>query len=484
MQFQVTALTAYGNEAVVWDLPEHVSELHTIGLWGTEPTAPTLPRRERRRALAGLRVLLDAFLSDPTGPRGDEVEVQRTTDKAWAVLAEAQIAAGLPALLRSSHAVAAVLDSWQRAMDSERLPTDEPLSVADAVMINEHLAHALRPLAAPVAPADLYHAVSNGLSTLPCLAAYFRSGIPFVVSEHGVYLRERLLADNESMPFGVRLMMLGFVRELVSVAYRHASVVAPGNQYNKSWQIRLGAGPEKIVTTYNGVEPAWFPDTTAEPDTPTLAFVGRIDPLKDLHTLIRAFALVRKGTPEAKLRIFGATPVGNEAYRESCVALAQELQLGASVVWEGRVADVADGYCAGNVVVLSSISEGFPYSVIEGMCCARAVVATDVGGVSEAVGEAGIVVPPRDPEAFALAVSSLLDSPEHRSELARLARARVLENFTLETAIGTVRSVYFQVSDSRVEPVPVAEEPRRAKLGVTPGMVWLPAPPRMVQVRT
>ena len=83
--------------------------------------------------------------------------------------------------------------------------------------------------------------------------------------------------------------------------------------------------------------------------------------------------------------MFGSPPQGQEAYLERCKALAAELGLSEAATFEGRVHKIRDAYDAGQVVVLCSISEGFPYTLIEAMTSGRPCVATDVGGVSEAV---------------------------------------------------------------------------------------------------
>ncbi len=75
-------------------------------------------------------------------------------------------------------------------------------------------------------------------------------------------------------------------------------------------------------------------------------FAGRVDPLKDLHTLIRAFAIVREKLPDARLRMFGGTPAGNEAYADSCLALIDELGLTGAAVLEGRIEDMVEAYHA------------------------------------------------------------------------------------------------------------------------------------------
>src|SRR3979409_994243 len=101
--------------------------------------------------------------------------------------------------------------------------------------------------------------------------------------------------------------------------------------------------------------------------------------------------------------------------------------MGVVTTFEGRVPEIRDAYAAGHVVVLSSISEGFPYTVIEAMTSGRACVATDagggagvapdVGGVAEWIAEAGVVVPPRDPPAMAKACVALLRDHDRRRRL-------------------------------------------------------------------
>src|SRR5205823_110234 len=83
-------------------------------------------------------------------------------------------------------------------------------------------------------------------------------------------------------------------------------------------------------------------------------------------------------------------PAGNEIYADSCTALIAELGLTGAATLEGRVDTPVRAYHAGHVIALTSISEGFPYTVVESMACGRAVVCTNVGGVAGAVAEAGV----------------------------------------------------------------------------------------------
>jgi glycosyltransferase involved in cell wall biosynthesis len=103
------------------------------------------------------------------------------------------------------------------------------------------------------------------------------------------------------------------------------------------------------------------------------------------------------------------------------------------------------------VVALSSISEGLPYTVMEAMMCGRATVSTAVGGVPEVTGDAGVVVPPRDPAALADALADLLLDDRRRIDLGARARGRALRTFPLELMLERFRATYAELTHSRTD---------------------------------
>jgi glycosyltransferase involved in cell wall biosynthesis len=319
--------------------------------------------------------------------------------------------------------------------------------------------HFLRPLGMPVLETDLVHATANGPGALMGLLAKWRHGTPVLLSEHGVYLRERMLAIRRSGDArAARAAQIRFFLRLTELCYRHADLVAPVSGFNGRWARRGGAAPERVRTMHNGVDPAALPLLTEEPAEPTVAFVGRIDPLKDIELLVTAFAQVRRAIPAARLRLFGGVPAGNEDYARRCEARVAELGLGDAVTFEGPVSPVSEAFRRGHLVVLSSRSEGLPLTIIEAAMSGRATVATDVGGMAEAVGDGGLVVPAGDAPAFAAACVRLLRDHELRHELAARGRRRALELFTLEKFAEGFRSVYVSLAQRRPLPA-VAPEP-------------------------
>jgi glycosyltransferase involved in cell wall biosynthesis len=236
--------------------------------------------------------------------------------------------------------------------------------------------------------------------------------------------------------------MLRFHRALARLAYAEADSIAPVSGFNSRWAVRHGADPRKVAVIGNGVDPARFPPFEADAAEPVIAWVGRIDPLKDLETLVRALAVVRRTVPAARLHLAGPVPAGNEPYAETCRTVAESLGLTDAVTWAGPCASSRDAFAHGQVVALSSISEGMPYTVLEAMMCGRATVSTDVGGVAEAVGDAGLVVPPRDPEAFGEACASLLADAGRRRALAAAGCERALREYTLDRCLHAYRERY------------------------------------------
>ncbi|MGW2781022.1 GT4 family glycosyltransferase PelF [Streptomyces populi] len=447
VDFHIVSLTGSGREPVAWELPPNVYRHTRVPTWGPRPgrARPPIGRAQRRFAEIYERFLL-SFL-DPDSPEdfGDALYE-------LAVLARD---GRLSAALSGEAALRSLMWIWTMP----HLPTAAARpTVHDALVATDLLEHALRPLGVRLPEDCVAHAVSSGLATLPALVAHHLDGVPFLLTEHGIYLRERYLGYRSAgQRWPVKAFMLGFYRELNSLGYRAADLITPCNQYNRRWEERGGADGDRIRTVYNGVDPHAFPHAGPEPAVPTLTWCGRIDPIKDLETLLRAYAMVRAELPDTRLRLFGPVPPGGEAYRTRLEKLAAELGVTDGLTFEGRITEVWRAYAAGHVVMLSSISEGFPFSIIEAMSCGRTTVSTDVGGVREAVGDTGIVVPPREPEKMAAAALALLRDEERRLDLGELSRQRVIDRFTLRRSVDAFRTVYQELADRSAVYEPAVE---------------------------
>lgn len=176
-------------------------------------------------------------------------------------------------------------------------------------------------------------------------------------------------------------------------------------------------------------------------DVPLVGCVGRLVPIKDVPTLLDAIAAV----PDAHLAV-----VGDGELRAELEARSTTLGLERRVHFTGWWHDVPSLMADLDVVALSSRNEGTPVALIEAGACARAVVATDVGGVRSVVedGVTGLVVPQQDPPALAGAISALLADPARRAAMGaagRIASAR----FDQDRLVEDIRALYDEVLTSR-----------------------------------
>lgn len=438
------ALTVDDRAAPLWPVPANV-RLRTIPLWSAEA-----PRgRWSRAGVEAVEALsLELLTPLPGHPDADRQQIRRFLHALRGVAEEAQRCGSTAGMFTSDRAVEVLARGWATVVGSL-------LTLREALEWGDILEHLLRPLADEPVDVDVVHASMNGPSMLVAMLARWTRGTPVVLSEHGIYLRERYLLDE--MPTAgphVRFLRLNFMRLLTAASYRVADAIAPHSLYNRRWQLVNGADPARMHTMYNGVTVEDFPVAEGEPEVPTVSFLGRIDPVKDVRTLISAFGEVHRTFPRAVLRIFGGAPLGQEPYLAGCRELVGELGLGDVVRLEGPTQHPVEAYHAGSVVALSSISEGFPFSVVEAMACGRPVVCTNVGGVAEAVGDAGLVVPPKDPVALGRALTCLLADDDRRRSLGRAARERVVAGFTVEQWVQAYAHLYDVVTS--VPPRPAA----------------------------
>jgi glycosyltransferase involved in cell wall biosynthesis len=446
-------------------LPPQVRRVRTAALWAPADDGLSHGRRERRRFAGHFKDLAAAVCADGDG----------FADGLYGLAELAREHGGLYAALRSETAVRA-LESACRAPGTRR--TVHGATVVDHLAFADRLERALRPLLLDwydeegLGAVDLCHAASGGPAALPGLLAKRFCGVPLLVTEYGVQLRAHYLAATDAgLSTPVRALLASFHRQLATEVYRQAAVITPGNTHARRWQEKCGADRRKLRTVYPGMEADRFAavgDSADTGDPHTLVWVGRIEPAKDIVALLHAFAEIRKEEPAARLRLFAPPAASPEAvtYLGHCKALAAQLfpdeADGAHAVGDNPVSfeeiggpeapELVDAYAAGGVVVLSSVVEGFPVSLVEAMFCGRATVSTDVGAVVEVIGGTGLVVPPRNPRALADACVALLRDPARRERLGAAARARALELFTVEQNLTAFRGIYLElISHSPVQ---------------------------------
>lgn len=287
----------------------------------------------------------------------------------------------------------------------------------------------------PIPDVHLTHSSAAGFCGIPCVLSKLKNKTPYMLTEHGVYLREQYLSlsKREYSSF-LNTFLMRMVHSITSLNYYYADQVSPVCEYNTRWELEFGVPQERIKVLYNGVDPNVFlnaPSTKAS--RPTIVTVARIDPIKDIEMLIKASKIVREQIADVQFVIYGSVTVPD--YYEECLKLREKLGLEETVIFAGHSSNIAAAYKSGDLVALTSISEAFPYSVVEAMMAGTAVIATDVGGIGEALGNCGKLVPARNHEKLAEEIVRLMRTPELRASMAEEGRERALSMFTVDRVL-------------------------------------------------
>ncbi|MFC7229683.1 glycosyltransferase family 4 protein [Salinirubellus salinus] len=256
--------------------------------------------------------------------------------------------------------------------------------------------------------------------------------------------------------YGNRLIDLfgkAFVLTLSRVAFHQADRVVGLTRSLEEHLPKL-VDESKVRIIPNGIDTDHFRPSDERADgcgeRVELLFVGRLSPVKGVEHLLSAL-----GALQPEDREFHLTLVGDGEEMDAYVEEAERLGLGDSVTWTGWVDDVRPYYDLADVLILPSIAEGQPSVLLEAQACGVPVVATEVGGVPNLVG-AGVVVPPRDPDAIRDAVVELVREPPEN--LRSRARAFVLEHYSSEAMIEGYEALFSEISSWPSLQAPRAEE--------------------------
>jgi glycosyltransferase involved in cell wall biosynthesis len=228
---------------------------------------------------------------------------------------------------------------------------------------------------------------------------------------------------------------------------RRARLIVANSEAGRQAALRRGIAPDRLVVIGNLIDAeAFAPDPAArarqraawgvDDAAPLIGMAARLDPMKGHATFLEAAARLHVQHPMVRFVLIGSGP---EAYVRALGATAERLGLQGALIWAGECRDMRAAYNALDLATLSSDEgEGFPNAVAEAMACGVPVVATESGDAARLIGDAGLVVPPRDPTRLAEAWAQLLAAD--RAALAVLARQRILGAFdTGETVAHNVR---------------------------------------------
>lgn len=207
--------------------------------------------------------------------------------------------------------------------------------------------------------------------------------------------------------------------------------------------------PGRVVTIHNGIEvdhyrpvhdQSFFKSAWGiSPDVSLVGAVGRLVEEKGFRYFIEAASLIEDLVPGTMFLLAGTGPLRGELED-----MARRLGIAEKVIFAGFTHDIRDVMAAVDVLIMPSLTEGFPMTTLEAMALSRPVIASDIDGIREQIqdGIEGILVPPEDPVALAQAVAGLLQDGNLSRMMGRAARQRVEGDFSVERMVSETERVY------------------------------------------
>ena len=307
--------------------------------------------------------------------------------------------------------------------------------------------------------ADLYHCVATGYAGVLGAMAKHLYGSRLLISEHGIYTREREeeLIKAKWVQGVYKNIWIEQFRKMSKLAYQEGELITSLFEHARKLQTELDCPEEKTMVTPNGIRVENFQDipgrTEEDKGFVNIGAVLRVTPIKDVKTMIQAFAFAKKSVPKLKLWIMGPTDE-DEKYAQECFDLVDSLGV-SDIEFTGRV-NVKEYLGRMDFTILTSISEGQPLTILESYAAHKPTIATDVGNCRELIygnddgfGAAGILTHIMNLEEIAQAMIDLAIDPEGREQMGEAGYKRVTSFYRIEQMKETYKEIYRRFAEEQ-----------------------------------
>ena len=257
-----------------------------------------------------------------------------------------------------------------------------------------------------------------------------------------------------NMDFSQYSLSSGWVYRLNAYLSKWVDRIVANSGTGSKYHIAQGYARDRIVVICNGIDTEYFrPQPEKGPDlrrtwgvgheTLLIGRVGRLDPMKDYPTFLKAAAILAGRRSDVHFVIAGG---GSDQMLNNLKALSGSLGLDECVLWLGPSEDLPAIYSACAFTSSSSFGEGFPNVVAESLACEVPCVATDVGDSARVVGPGGIIVPAENSAALAEAWEQILSMPQgKRRQMGQQGRKHIVRNFSTQQMVHATEKVFLDV---------------------------------------
>ena len=276
---------------------------------------------------------------------------------------------------------------------------------------------------------DIIHAHSHlFFSTNICAFIKKMGSSPLVITNHGLV--------SQTAPLWINRI---YIPTLAKCTFKSADKIICYTEKDKLELEHLNIDSDKIKVIHNGINTDLFVPAAKREKTGQLLWIGRFTPGKGVDYLINAFGILLKINPNLRLLLVGKGPLKEQIYQ-----LINNLHLEKNITIKDFIpnSELPEAYRQSDVFILPSINEGVPRTILEAMSCGIPVVCTKLPQLVDIVNGCGTMVPLRDPQALARAVSNILFDEELSKKLGQNGRKRAVENFCWNDTVAKTIDLY------------------------------------------
>jgi glycosyltransferase involved in cell wall biosynthesis len=308
-----------------------------------------------------------------------------------------------------------------------------------------------RVLASVPPEADIYHAISTGFAGLAALAARIRRNKVLLLTEHGLYHKEREIEIRKSgfVQGYQRDMWIKTYNKLSAICYAWADGITALFEENRQKQLELGAPKDRTVVIPNGIDVERFTGVVkVKKPGFHVGLVGRVVPIKDIKTFIATAKIILDEIPEARFYAIGPTDEDPDYY-EDCKALVESLRIQDRFEFTGRQ-NVLDYYAFLDVMLLTSVREAQPLVILEGWSALVPCVSTRVGNVPEMLDyDERFLADSKDAAKLAEGVRFVHRNPDETARINEKNKAKVLSLYDKKDLLVKYRELYRRMKELR-----------------------------------
>lgn len=309
--------------------------------------------------------------------------------------------------------------------------------------------------------ADIYHCVSTGYAgIIGCKAVSLNKKSKLLITEHGIYTRER---EQEVIKANwvkgiYKTIWIDHFKKMSKAGYQFANIVTSLFNDSRLLQLELGCPEEKTRVVPNGIDVNLFKNIPTKSEDDFHIHVGaiiRLTPIKDVKTLITAFHYAHKEQPLLKLWIMGPEDEDKE-YANECYELVEYLKI-ESIHFLGKI-KTTDYIGKMDMLILTSISEGQPLTILEGFAAKKPSIATNVGncqgliyGENDEFEEAGIITPVMNISEISKAILKLANDEDLRKKMGENGYSRLIKYYKNTHLEKNYREIYYFLNNKNKE---------------------------------